>query len=218
MWSTSYAWSLVPTLLRGLETTVEATLGAAALALILGALLAMVRRSSIAVVRIVFGFIVQFIRSTPLLVQVFFWFYVLPNWGITLSALLVGILGLGLHYGCYMAEVYRAGIESVPRSQWEAAEALHFNHTQRWIRIILPQAIRTVTPVLGNYVIAAFKDSAILSAIGLTELMTAATNAGALSFRYLEPLTVAGLLYLIVSLIASFGVRGLERYLVIPGR
>ncbi|MGH2803414.1 MAG: ectoine/hydroxyectoine ABC transporter permease subunit EhuD, partial [Thermoleophilaceae bacterium] len=157
--------------------------------------------------------LVHFVRGTPLLVQAFFFFYVFPSYGITLPTLTTGIIAIGVHYSAYTAEVYRAGIENVPRGQWEAARALSLPLRRQWMGIVLPQAIRAVIPAQGNYIIAMFKDSAILSAITVTELLNKAQAVGSDSFRYLEPLTLAGLLYLLVSYPAAKLIRRLEHRL-----
>ncbi|MDA4635977.1 ABC transporter permease subunit, partial [Escherichia coli] len=102
------------------------------------------------------GFLADFIRGTPLLVQLYFIFYVLPDAGITLSPLVAGVIGLGLHYGTYTAEVYRGGIDNVARGQWEAARACNLSAFQTWTRIILPQALPPMIPALANYFIAMF--------------------------------------------------------------
>jgi polar amino acid transport system permease protein len=154
---------------------------------------------------------VEFVRDTPLLVQLYFlYFVILPAAGLPLSALWTGIVGIGAHYSAYTAEVYRAGIEGVPKGQWEAARALNFSVWQTWTAIILPQAIPKVIPALGNYLIAMFKDTPILSSIGVLEMLEQAQIIGSETFRYLEPMTEVGLLFLLVSYPSSRLVRRLE--------
>ena len=217
-WDWSYALDILPELLRALVVTVEATVGGTTVAVIIGVMLAIGRRSPIAIVRLSIGFVVEFIRSTPLLVQLFFLFFVLPTYGLTLSPMATGILGLGLHFGAYMSEVFRAGIEAVPRSQWEAARALHLSRFRTWYSVVLPQALRVVTPVLGNYAISMFKDSALLSTISVLELMGRAQIIASQTYLYFVPLTLVGLLYFGVSYAASIGVRALERHLATATR
>jgi polar amino acid transport system permease protein len=212
-WDWTFAWDILPRLLDGLLVTVEITLAGSAIAMLLGLVIAVLRFSKVPVVSQVVGGLVQFVRGTPLLVQAFFLFYVFPTYGLTLSALATGILAIGVHYSAYAAEVYRAGIESVPRGQWEAATSLSLSTRRRWTGVVLPQAIRAVVPSLGNYVIAMFKDSAILAAITVVELLNAAQAIGSDSYRYLEPLTLAGLLYLLVSYPAARLIRALEHRL-----
>ena len=216
IWDSNYAWSLLPRLLGGLRVTVEATLVASAIAMALGLLLALGRRSSWRLVRIPIGLMVEFVRSTPLLIQLYFVFYVLPDYGITLSPLIAGLVTLGVHSSTYTSEVYRAGIEAVPRGQWDAAWALSLPRWRTWSSVILPQAIPAVIPALGNYVIAMFKDTALLSTVTVMEMLGTAQEAGYETYRYLEPITLVGLLYLTVSYTAATGIRALERRLARP--
>jgi polar amino acid transport system permease protein len=210
-----FAAEILPELLGALVVTVEATLLGTLLALVLGLVWAVVRRSRRYWMARPVRWIVDFIRSTPLLIQLYFMYFGLPAFGVSASPLLTGILGLGLHYSTYCSEVYRAGIEGVPRGQWEAARALGFRRLDTWRRVVLPQAIPPIVPALGNYLISMFKDSPLLAAITVTELLQTAKIIGAERFRYLEPLTLVGLLFLAVSLVASQGVRWLELRLVV---
>ncbi|MBC6460495.1 ectoine/hydroxyectoine ABC transporter permease subunit EhuD [Actinomadura sp. HBU206391] len=211
MWSWSYVQEILPTLLRGLLVTVEATVLGYALALVLGLAIAVLRHSAGRVTGQVLRWAVEFVRSTPLLVQLFFLFYVLPGFGITLGALATGVIGLGVHYATYTSEVYRSGIESVPRGQWEAATALSLPSRRVWTGVVLPQAVPKVIPALGNYVIAMFKDTPLLLGITVLEMLGSAYKAGSESYRMLEPVTLVGLLFVAVSVLAGLLVRRLER-------
>jgi polar amino acid transport system permease protein len=210
-WDWSFFWDNLPTLLDALKTTVLATVLGSLVAIVLGLVLAILRRSDVRPVRGATKAVIEFVRSTPLLVQLYFLFFVLPSLGITLSALTTGVIGLGLHYAAYMSEVYRAGIDGVPKGQWEACTALSLPRARQWTGVILPQAIPRVLPALGNYVIAMFKDTPLLSAITVTEMLFTAKAIGSESFRYLEPITTVGLLFLVVSLLAAIPIRMLER-------
>lgn len=212
-WDWSFAAEVLPRLLSALGTTVSATLVGSAVALVLGLVLALLGRAPSAVVRGVTRAVVEFVRSTPLLVQLYFLFFVLPVYGIRLSAFVTGVLGLGIHYAAYTSEVYRAGIEGVPRGQWEAATALNLPRPRVWLGVVLPQAIPNVVPALGNYVIAMFKDTVLLSAITLADMLYVAQSIGSQTFRYLEPFTLVGLLFLLLSYPSSILVRMLERRL-----
>lgn len=211
MWNWSFAISILPKLLVGLTVTLKATFAAFALALILGFLLALMRRSKTRALSGPANLFFEFIRNTPLLIQLYFIYYVLPGFDLTFPALTCGILGLGINYSTYLAEVYRSGLEAVPKGQWEAATALNFTTYQTWRSIILPQAIPPVIPMFGNYLIQMFKDSALLSAITVVELMQTAENIGSHTFRYLEPITLVGLLFLVISYLSSIGIRVLYR-------
>lgn len=206
----NFALEILPRLLGGLVVTVEATLVGFILAIILGLFLALGRRNENPWISQPLGAVVEFIRSTPLLVQLFFFFFVLPRYGIRLPAFVVGTVALGLHYGTYTSEVYRAGIDAVERGQWEAATALNFSPIRVWIGIILPQAIPPMIPALGNYLIGMFKESAQLLAITVTELMLTARVIGTETFRFLEPITMAGLLYFLISYPSALIVQRLE--------
>jgi len=211
-----YAEQILPALLRASMYTIFITLIGFAIALVLGLVLAVLRRSPVKAVSRTVGFIVEFIRSTPLLIQVYVLFYVLPVYGITMSALTAGTVGIALHYACYTSEVYRAGLNGVARGQWEAACALSLSPWRTYSGVILPQAIRPVIPALGNYLVAMFKDTPVLSAITVVELMQQAKNIGSETFRYLEPITMTGLFFLLISVTFASGVRHLERRVRLP--
>ena len=209
-WDWGYARDISPDLLQGLWITVQATLLGIVLAMALGLVFALLRRSKIRLISWPTALVVEFIRSTPLLIQLFFLFFVLPQYNIVLSGFETGVLGLGVHYATYTSEVYRSGIESVPRGQWEASTALSLNPLHTWTRIVLPQAIPRVIPALGNYLIAMFKDAPLLSTIAVVELLGEGQAACTRSFRCLEPYTLVGLYFLAVSIPASILVRLLE--------
>lgn len=211
-----FAWEILPDLLRGSVYTVGITLVAFTLALIGGLVLALLRRSRVGWLSWPAASLIEFIRSTPLLIQVFFIFYVLPEYGITLSALTAGTLGIALHYSCYTAEAYRSGLNAVPRGQWEAAKALSLSPQRAYFSVIFPQMIRAIVPALGNNMIAMFKETPVLSAITVVELMLEAKNIGSQSFRYLEPITMAGTFFLLISITCAAGVRKLEAKLRLP--
>lgn len=212
LWDWEFAWSVLPKIvLDGLRITLIATVAGSVLAYLLGLGLALLRRSGNPVIRSVTWGFIEFIRSTPLLVQIFFFFFVLPDVGIKFDPLTTGIIALGLHYSTYTAEVYRAGIEAVPAGQWEAAVALSLPPRRTWLAVILPQAIPRVLPALGNYSISMLKETPLLLMIGVLDIVGAADQAGSRAFRYVEPITIAGVLFLLLSYSASLLVRWLER-------
>jgi polar amino acid transport system permease protein len=210
LWDWQFVWEILPDLLEGLVVTVEATLLGFGVAAILGLLLALGRRSQSVWLSEPVGGLVEFIRSTPLLVQLFFLFYVLPKYGIRMPPLVVGTIALGLHYGTYTSEVYRAGIDAIERGQWEAAQALNFTPTYTWTRVILPQAIPPMVPALGNYFIGMFKETPQLSAITVVELLLTGRIIGTRTFRFLEPITMVGVLFFILSYPSALLVQRLE--------
>ena len=209
-WDWNFVWQIMPTMIEGVKITILATLLGAALAAVVGLLIAVLRRSPNPWVSRPVAFFAEFIRGTPLLVQLYFIFYVLPDIGILLPALLAGVIGLGLHYGTYTAEVYRAGIDNVPRGQWEAAKACNLSASQTWTRIILPQAIPPMIPALANYFVAMFKETPLLSAITILELMNQARSVANTYYRYIEPITLVGAFFLAISLVAVVLLRWLE--------
>jgi polar amino acid transport system permease protein len=206
----AYAWSLLPVMAPALLVTLQATFVGMLLALAAGLVLAVARRAPLRLVSRPAAAFVEFMRSTPLLVQLYFLFYVLPDIGVALPSFATGALGLGLHYAAYCAEVYRAGIDGVSRGQWEAAQALGLSRMDTWLRVVLPQAVVRVLPALGNYLVAMFKDTPLLSAITVVELLQTAKMIGSETFRYVEPLTLVGLLFLALSLASAAAVRALE--------
>jgi polar amino acid transport system permease protein len=212
IWDWQYTLSILPDLARAAIITVEATFISFFFALILGLVLALLRMKGGAIGWISSVF-VEMIRSTPLLIQIFFIFFVLPRYGIALDAFTAGIIALSVHYGCYCSEVYRAGIEAVPRGQWEACTALNVSGWNTFKNIVLPQAIPPIVPVLGNYLVALFKDTPLLSAIAVLELVQTAKILGSENVRYTEPMTIVGITFLILSLISSAGIRWVERRL-----
>lgn len=210
MWDWQFALEIFPDLLRASWITIQSTFFGMSIALIIGLIWAILRRSQYQIISRIITLLVDFIRSTPLLVQLYFFFFVMPDFGVKLSPFLTGILALALHYSAYMAEVYRAGIERVPKGQWEAAISLNLSRWHTWRAIILPQAIPPMIPVLGNYLIAMFKDTPLLAAITVTEMLQTAKLIGSRTFRYLEPLTLVGILFLVVSLLSSQIISKLE--------
>lgn len=212
MWDWNYALEIMPALLNALKMTVLATIYGFVVAALVGLLLALAMRSRLMWFRLLAKGCNGLIRNTPLLVQVFFLYYSLPMIiSISFPAFYAGILGLGLHYSTYLSEVYRSGIDGVSKGQWEAAVSLNFSKAKTWFSIILPQAIPPIIPVLGNYLIVMFKETPVLSAITLVELLLTAKNIVSESFRVFEPYTMVGILFLAISYPASLLIQGLEK-------
>ena len=212
IWDWQYAWEVFPDIVvDGLRITLLATVLGSALAYALGLLLTLLRRSPIRLVSSTAWAFIELVRSTPLLVQIFFFFFVLPDFGVRFDPLTTGVIALGVHYATYCAEVYRAGIEAVPVGQWEAAVALNMPRLRTWTAVILPQAVPRVLPALGNYTISMLKETPLLLMIGVLDIVGVANQLGSRAFRYVEPITIAGVLFLVLSYSASLLVRGMER-------
>ena len=213
-WDTSSTWdfavSILPILLVGLWVTVQATVLGFGIAVILGLVLAALKAAPLRIVAWPARVISEFIRDTPLLIQLFFLYYVLPEYGLVLPAFLTGALALGLQYSAYLSEVYRAGIEAVARGQREAARALNLPGGHTFTRIILPQAIPRIVPAMGNYAVSIMKDVPVLSVVTVLEMLNVARIIGDRTFNYLVPLSMVGGLYLILTLVASAGIRRLD--------
>ena len=193
-WDWDFVWQIMPTLIQGVKITILATLLGSVLAAIVGLGIALARRSPNKALSRTVGWSAEFIRGTPLL----------------LPPLVAGVIGLGLHYGTYTAEVYRAGIDNVPRGQWEAAKACNLSARQTWTHIIIPQAIPPMIPALANYFIAMFKETPLLSAITVLELMNQAKSVANTYYRYIEPITLVGAFFLVISLFSVVLLRWLE--------
>lgn len=213
-WDWGAVADFMPHFWDGLLVTLQVLAIGSVISFVLGLVWALLMRVPSRWVTWPVGTVTEFIRNTPLLVQLFFLFYVMPEWGLTFSALTTGVVGIGLHYSTYTMQVYRAGIEAVPVGQWEAATALNLPLRRTWTAVILPQAIRRVVPALGNYVIAMLKDTPILMAITVLEMLGEAQLFARETFQFTEPLTVIGVAFIVISYLASLALRALERRLV----
>lgn len=213
-WDWEAVGDFMPQFWDGLLVTLQALALGSVISFALGLVWALLMRAPTRWVTWPVGAVTEFVRNTPLLVQLFFLFYVLPEWGLTFSALTTGVLAIGLHYSTYTMQVYRAGIEAVPVGQWEAATALNLPVSRTWRVVILPQAIRRVVPALGNYVIAMLKDTPLLMAITVLDMLGQARLFSQEHFQFTEPLTVIGVAFIVIAYLASLLVRALERRLV----
>ncbi len=209
-WHWDFVWDILPRLLHATVNTLLAAGIGYAIALVLGLVLALAQRTPWPVLTWAVREVVEFIRSTPLVLQIFFVFYVFPQFGIRLSPWTSGMMAIGLHYASYLSEVYRAGLDGVARGQWEACRALNLSTGRTYFRIIIPQALPIALPGMGNYLVGIFKDTPMLSVIGVAELMHAANAIGSEYYRYLEPYTLVGLIFLAISLPTAAGLRWLE--------
>lgn len=211
-WNWAFTWEILPRLLHATVNTLLAAGIGYAIALVLGLVLALAQRTPWKPLTLVVRETIEFIRSTPLVLQIFFVFYVGPQFGIRLSPWVSGMIAIGLHYSAYLSEVYRAGIEAVPKGQWEACRAINMSTRDTYLRIIIPQALPPSVAGMGNYLVGIFKDTPMLSVIGVTELMHAANAIGSESYRFLEPYTLVGVIFLAISLPTAGLVRLFEHW------
>jgi len=209
-WHWEFVLDILPQLVRATGNTIMAALLGYGIALVLGLVLALAQRTHFPALNRVFREVVEFIRSTPLVLQIFFVFYVGPQFGVMLSPWTAGMIAIGLHYASYLSEVYRAGLDSVPKGQWEAATALSLSPARTYSRIIIPQAIPAAFAGMGNYLVGILKDTPMLSIIGVAELMHTANAIGSEHYRFLEPYTLVGAIFLIISLPTAAGLNRAE--------
>ncbi len=203
-----------PDLWAGLELTVFLTFASMVVALVIGLVLAMGQlRGANRALQIAAGAFVELILGTPLLLQLFYIFYVFPLFGLRLRPVAAAIVGLSINYGAYLSQVFRAGIEAVDHGQWEGARALGMSPRIYMPFVILPQAIRIVIPPIGNYFISLFKDTALVSTISLGDLMFQGQLLAAENFKYFQIYSLIFVIYLVVSYPASRLVAALERQL-----
>lgn len=210
-----FDWALAreawPALLAGLEITVELTFIVIAISLVMGVFVALARMSNHRILRIVVGFYVDFMRATPLLLQLIYIYFVLPTLGITLDPFVAAVVGLSLNYTAYLSEVYRSGIQAIPRGQLDAAAALGMRQSLTMRRIVLPQAVRIVIPTLGNYFVALFKDTSLASALTLEEMLFSGQIIISRTYDYFTIYSMVLFLYFLVGYPALIFVRHLEK-------
>ena len=200
-------WEILPLLLRATAVTVEATLAGFALSLLFGGVLVALMRAPARAVARAARLALELFRATPLLAQLYFLFFVLPGLGVVLPPFATGVLALGLHYGAYAAEAYRAGLDAVPFFFFDSAISVIYTRFATYRRIVLPQALPPIVPSLGNIAVSMLKDTAVLSAITVTDLMFVANEVGSERFQYTEPVTAAAVIYLVISLAATGLIR-----------
>ncbi|SDF25638.1 polar amino acid transport system permease protein [Celeribacter baekdonensis] len=211
-WKWDFTWEILPRLLEATLNTLIAAGAGYAIAIVLGLVLALAQRTPYRALTFVVREFVEFIRSTPLILQIFFVFYVGPQFGVRMSPWTSGMIAIGLHYSAYLSEVYRGGLNSVGKGQWEACTALNMSPRQAYTRIIIPQAVPPALAGMGNYLVGIFKDTPMLSVIGVAELMHTANAIGSESYRFLEPYTLVGVIFLAISLPAAGFIRVFETY------
>jgi polar amino acid transport system permease protein len=213
IWDWGHAAACLPALLDAARITVLATAAGGAIALVGGLAWCAAGQAPLPLLAVPARAAVVLVRSTPLLIQLYLIYYGMPALGFAPDPLVAGIAGLGLHYAAYAAEVWRSGFAAVPAGQAEAARVLGLGPWRRFRHVLLPQALPAALPPLAGLIIALFKETPLLAAITVIELLGRAKLLGAESFRYLEPMTLVGAIFLAVSLAAAGPAAWLERRL-----
>lgn len=209
----AFAASTIPEILSVIGTTIGIALLACAGAATLGFSLEIARRGG-SLLGYVMRFVIDFIRSTPLLAWLYFIYFVLPYWGIMLPALIVGLCGLSIYFSGYLAEVFKAGIDAIPSGQAEAAKALGLNKIDSVLFVLAPQMLRNVAAPVGNYFVSILKATPYLAVIAVPEMLGSAFDIASDTYRYAEPLTVVGAVFLFLALVVTQMIRLLERKLL----
>jgi len=201
----------IPLLVKGAVYTVQVSVLAIVFGLVLGWMLGLVAVSGVRWLRAIAWGYVQFIRGTPLLVQIFLIYFGLPTLGINIPAYWSGVIALGLNSAGFQAEIVRAGIESIDRGQTEAARALGLTYMQTRLYVVAPQAFRVAIPLLTSIFSALFRNSALVSAIGVSELLLTADRIQQQNFLTFQLFTIAGIMYLSLTLPLAWASARLEQ-------
>ncbi len=200
-----------PFILGGVGITIGVCIASIILATILAVIGALGRLSPNPFINGIASLYVSFVRGTPLIVQIYFIFFALPLLGIVLDPIPAGIIALSFNYGAYMTEIFRAGIQAVPKGQREAAQALGMPDRLIMRRVVLPQAVRIVTPAIGNDFVSMIKDSSLVSLLGLQELLWRANTVGRSNQQIIQALLIAALVYWALTIIFSYFQARLEK-------
>ena len=212
-WSWETFADAFPIVITGINITLGLTVTSFALAMVAGFIWLILESTPIKAFNFIVYWIREFIRSTPPLVQIFFLYYawpMVPYVGTSFTPFIAAMLALGIHFSTYVSEVYRSGIDSVDKGQWEAATALNFSLKDKWFNIVLPQALPPTIPMLGNYLIILFKEVPLAATIGVVGILSIARSYGAQTWSYIEPLTIVAILFLVLSYPSALLVRMLE--------
>jgi polar amino acid transport system permease protein len=201
----------LPILLKGAVVTVEVTLCSLVLSSILGLVLALMRVSRHRAASLTAGTTINVIRGLPIIVQLFYIYFVLPDWGVQLTAFQAGFIGLGIAYSAYQAENFRAGIEAIDHGQIEAAQSIGMRRPTIMRRVVLPQAFRIALPPYGNTLVMMLKDSSLASTITVAEMTRAGQLIASSTFQNMTVFTLVALLYLALSLPLVFALNRIAK-------
>lgn len=213
MWSWETFIDAFPFIIKGIKITLGLTFTSYLLALAAGFIWLMLESTPLKPFNFVIYWIREFIRSTPPIVQIFFLYFawpMVPYIGVSFTPFVAAMIALGVHFSTYIAEVYRSGVESVDKGQWEAAKALNFSKRDTWTKVVLPQALPPTIPMLGNYLIILFKEVPLAATIGVVGILSLGRTYGANTWSYIEPLTIVAILFLLLSYPSALLIRRLE--------
>jgi len=213
----AFALSTLPHILAAVFTTIWVAIVSSIGASLLGFIWEILRRLN-RPLGYLMRFVIDAIRSTPLLVQIYTLYFVLPYYGLTLPALVVGVLSLSIYYSGYLAEVFKSGIDAIEPGQFDAAKALGLGRIDTIFLIIAPQMLRNVAAPMGNYFISLLKATPYLAVIAVPEMFGSALDVASDTFRYAEPMLVAGLIFLAMALIIACAVKALEQRLLVSSK
>jgi polar amino acid transport system permease protein len=197
--------------------TIALSVCAAVLSVIVGIVVCLAKLSSLKPLRTAAKIYIDVIRGTPLLLQLFYIYYALPDIGIVMPAFAAGVLGLTLNFGAYLAELFRGGVQSVGTGQHDASRALGLTRAQRLRYVIMPQALRTIFPALANYALVLIKDSSLVAVISVYELMRAGELLAGATFKALEIYTLVGVFYMVICTVVAHAFKRGEHRLSVPG-
>ncbi|AUJ30508.1 MAG: amino acid ABC transporter permease [Liquorilactobacillus sp.] len=208
--SIGFTLSKLPIMLQSSIMTIELTVVSLLFGTILAIIIAFMRISKQKIINLIARFYLWIFRGTPLILQLFFLYYALPSWGITLGPFAAAVIGLSLNSAAYTAEIVRGGIISISKGQYEAANVLGMSYVQTMFHIVLPQTLRNILPAMGNQFIGMLKDTSLVSTIAMVELMREAQLIGSATFKYTEVYITAALIYLLLTSIFSYVFNKLE--------
>ncbi|GAA3732447.1 ectoine/hydroxyectoine ABC transporter permease subunit EhuD [Salinicoccus jeotgali] len=212
-WSWETFLEAFPIILEGLKITLGLTVVSYLLAMLAGFIWLVLESTPWRPFNLIIYWIREFIRSTPPIVQIFFLYFawpMVPYVGMSFTPFVAAMLALGIHFSTYISEVYRSGIDSVEKGQREASTALNLSTKDRWLNVILPQALPPTIPMLGNYLIILFKEVPLAATIGVVGILSIARSYGAQTWSYIEPLTIVALLFLLLSYPSALLINKLE--------
>ena len=212
----NFGWvpAALPIFAQALSLTVQILLWSAVLSILIGLVAGRLLMSQYGWVRALVRIYVDFFRLTPILFQIVAVFFLVPLvFGISIPAFTSGVIALSLNYGAFFSEIFRAGVQSIDKGQWEAAEAMGIPPLRTLRRIIYPQALKRMLPPIGSMLISLTKDTSLVSVIGVAELFNTAQTVGASTFRQIEVLLLVSLVYLVINLPLAVGAERLNRRL-----